>query len=85
MNKLPYPGYSPSYKVVDSIGGLNRHCIVVELLTLGELDQLQLASIHERLEAVVASIKQNISIIEKTKLADQTNFDPILRTGLRLS
>ncbi len=86
MSRTPYPGYPPSYKVVDETGGYNRTCMVVELLSLGALSPIQMTMIQEQLEAAVHKIQfQMRATIESSQVVTPDRFDPVLRSGLRLS
>jgi hypothetical protein len=83
---LPYPGFPPSYKVVDETGGYKRTCLVIEFLSIGALDKVQMALIQERLEACVAGIHRSlVSTVEKAQVVTPDRFDPIVCEGLRLS
>ena len=83
MAKTPYPGYNPTFQVVDKTGGFNRTCLVVELLSDGQLDNAQLAYIQEQLEAVLNRVLP--SVMQKTQIITPDRFDPVLRAGLRVS
>ena len=85
MAKKPYPGFPPSYEVVDENGGYKRTCFVIEFLSLGQLDNIQTAMIQEQLEAITQKISQNITCIEKTDVVLPDRFDRILCQGLRIS
>ena len=85
MAKKPYPGIPPNYKIVDENGGYKRTCFVLELLSLGQLDNVQMAMVQEQLEATVQKIAQNITCIEKTDVVPPDRFDRILCDGLRIS
>ena len=81
-NNTPYPGYTPSYKVVSKIGNYARTCFVVELLSLGELDEIQCAQIRERIEATIQHTR--VATVEKIDVVAPNRFDRLLRDGLRL-
>ncbi len=83
MAKAPYPGYSPTFRVVDKTGGYNRTCVVVEFLSNGQLDSAQLAYVQEQLETVL--VKMLPSVVEKSQVVTPDRFDLKLREGLRLS
>ncbi len=83
MSKESYPGMAPSYKSVHKTGGYSRTCLVVEMLSLGNLDATQLAYVQEQLEAALARILP--AVVEKSQVVTPDRFDPILRDGLRLS
>lgn len=85
MSKKPYPGYPPSYRVVDNTGGYTRTCLVIELLSLGALDSAQLALLQEQLEATVEKVKKQLAVVEVSQVVLPDRFDPVLREGLRLS
>jgi len=78
----PYPGYPPSFKVISKVGDYSRTCLVIELLSLGEIDNTQLAYIKERLEATIHNLR--LSNIEKFEIALPDQFDRVVRDGLRL-
>lgn len=82
----PYPGFPPSYKVVDETGGYRRTCLVIEFLSLGSLDNTQMALVRERLEACVEGISKSLlATVEGAKVVTPDQFDPVLCDGLRLS
>ena len=78
----PYPGYPPSFKVISKVGDYSRTCLVIELLSLGEIDNTQLAYIKERLEATIHNLR--LGNIEKFEIALPDQFDRVVRDGLRL-
>ena len=78
----PYPGY-PNYKTVDKIGGYHRTCVVIELLSLEQLDNCELASIKEQLELALSKLSK--ANVEKTDVILPDRFDRILSNGLKLS
>ncbi len=57
----------------------------MEFLSLGPLDNVQLALIKERVEACIAGLKESIVTVEKAELVEPSQFDPVLKRGLRLS
>lgn len=81
MAKAPYPGYDPRFQNVDAIGGYNRQCLVIELLTNGKLDNVQIAQIQEQIEAILRANPN----LEKSCVITQDRFDQPLRKGLRVS
>lgn len=85
MSKRPYPGYPPSYRKVDETGGYTRTCLVVELLSLGSLDAVQMALVQEQLEATVERLRRQLAVVEVSQVVTPDRFDPTLREGLRLS
>lgn len=84
MSKLPYPGFSPNFKIVGTINGLYRNCIVIELQSVDKLNNVQMAIIQEQLEATVNRLADNIIDIKNTDVVSDDRFDSILREGLRL-
>jgi len=80
----PYPDFPPNYIKVQQTGGLTRRCFVVEIRSLGELDNVQLALVKESLEAIVDSLKRKVAIIEKVDVATHNRFDTLLLQALRL-
>jgi hypothetical protein len=58
--------------------------MVVELLSLQELDEVQLAQVQERLEAAAELILRQMPTMERYEVAGPERFDPPLRQGLRL-
>ena len=78
-----YPGYGPNYKVVQELGGYNRNCFVVELLSEGKLNNAEIAMVKERIEAILATLANSVGF-EKSKVIHQSDFDSILRAGLRI-
>jgi len=85
MSRTPYPGYAPSYKVVDETGGFTRNCIILELLSVGKLGPAEMSHIQEQLEAFVAGLSNRMSSVENAKVVLPDQFDPKLREGLRIS
>lgn len=83
MSKILYPGFPPSFKMVDKTGGYNRICLVVELLANGGLDSAQLAYIQEQLEATLNRVLP--ALVEKSQVVTPDRFDLVLKEGLRLS
>lgn len=85
MTKPPYPGYPPNYKIVDETAGYRRNCLVLEFLTLGELEPAALAMIQEQLEATLERLGKQLPYVERTDVVLPDRFDPVLKKGLRLS
>ncbi len=85
MPKTPYPGFAPSYRTVDKIGGYTRNCLVVEVLSIEALNSTQLAYISEQLEFTINKLIPEMATMENIKVVTQDRFDPILKSGLRLS
>lgn len=83
MAKAPYPGYTPSFRVVDKTGGYDRTCLVVEIMSDGRLNAAQLAHIQEQLEATLARVLP--AVVEKSQVVTPDRFDSMLREGLRVS
>ncbi len=83
-SKPPYPGYAPSYRNVKKTGGYTRTCLVIELLSLGDLDNVQMAFIQEQLEATVEKMRQKVMTLESTQVVTPDRFDPLLQEGLRI-
>ena len=79
----PYPGYPPSYCIVNNTGGYDRTCLVVELLSLGVLTDHQLTHIKEQLEATLNRLLP--AIVDKSQVVTPNRFDTLLRSGLRVS
>jgi hypothetical protein len=84
VTKAPYPGYPPSYKTVKETAGYRRNCLVLELLTLGELEPVALALIQEQLEATLERLGEQLPYLERTDVVLPDRFDPVLKEGLRL-
>lgn len=80
----PYPGFPPNYAKVQQTGGLTRRCFVVEIRSLGELDNVQLALVRGALEMAADNLKRRVAIIEKVDVATHDRFDTILSQALRL-
>lgn len=80
----PYPGYPPSFTVVKRIGGFDRYCLVIELLSLGELSPIQIAMVKEQLEATLEKLRLSMAVIEKSQVVVPDRFDTLVRQGLRL-
>ena len=80
----PYPGYSPSYKLVDRTGKYHRNCLVLEVLSLDKLSDAEITLLEEQLSAHVNTICQKMQNIEKTEIISPNRFDKVLREGLRL-
>lgn len=86
MSKFPYPGLSPTYAEANVVGGYNRNCFVIEFLSLGELGNTRTAAIQEQLEAAAERlVKQFKAIIQSSQVVTPDRFDPILKSGLRLT
>lgn len=85
MSLSPYPGYPPNFRIVDVLGGMHRTCLVIEVLSLGSIDDLQLSVMRDQLEGLLEKMKVSMPMIEKTKVALPTQFDKLLRDGLRIS
>ena len=85
MSRSPYPGYPPSFKIVDKTGDYHRTCIVIEFLNHKQLDNMELALIQEKLEAYAQRLMQSIVTLESVKVVLPDQFDPLLLQGLRLS
>ncbi len=85
MAEKQYPGYPPSYKLVEKTGGYYRTCIVIDLLSLSKLHSSELAVIQEQLEAVMSRLCKTMPNIERSDVVLQNRFDRNLRDGLRLS
>jgi hypothetical protein len=86
MSKKPYPGYPPNYQVVDDTGGYHRNCFVIELLSLGPLDNTQMALVQEQLEAALDRLHHQLrASVEAAQVVTPDRFDPVLCAGLRLS
>lgn len=81
----PYPGFPPSYRTVDETGGYTRTCMVIEILSLGKLNETEQALLQEQLEACVEKVKRTLINIENTQVVLPNRFDPVLKAGLRLS
>lgn len=84
MSKKPYPGYSPNYTQVDKTGGYQRTCIVLELLSQGQLTAPHMALVQEQIEALLERLQKQIPYLEKSDVVLSDRFDPVLRKGLRL-
>ena len=85
MSKKPYPGYAPSYRYVDKLGGFHRSCFIIDILSLEDLNPAQLAIIQEQIEASVSTISKNMHDIERAEVVAPDRFDTLLKDGLRLS
>lgn len=83
MSLPPYPGFSPSFTVVDTVDGCFRECIVLDILTELPISKPELAHITEMIEAYVHSL--HISNISGCQVVTKERFDPLLSNGLRLS
>lgn len=84
MTRRPYPGFPPNYKEVPSVNGLTRQCLVIEIRSLGALDNGQLALIKEQLGGTVDKLASKMPVVENAELVSQDQFDPILTEALRL-
>lgn len=82
--KSPYPGLNPNIKAVNKTGGLIRNCVVVELLSDGELNNIELAMVQEAFESAADSLTNRLPI-KKFDIVLQNRFDNILMDGLRLT
>jgi len=80
-----YPGFSPSYRVVEQTGGFARTCLVVEVLSLEALSDPEAAMIKEQLEAGLANLLRQMGNLERIRVVTADQFDPQLRAGLRLA
>jgi len=81
----PYPGYPPNYKIIDVLGGMNRTCLVIEILSLGPMDEIQLALVRDQLEGTLDRLRRSMPAMEKFKAVLPSQFDKQLRDGLRIS
>jgi hypothetical protein len=84
MSRPPYPGYPPNYRIVEETGGYARTCVVLEFLSLGKLDNAQLAMLQEQLEACAHRLQQTMVVVERAEVIMPDQFDTLLRAGLRL-
>ncbi len=75
----PYPGYAPSYQNVRKLGGMDRTCLVVELLSATPLPATRLAQLADAIDTVLA---KHSDIEHQVVL--EARFDTTLRRGLRL-
>jgi hypothetical protein len=80
----PYPEYPPQYRQVTKVGDYDRTCMVLEILSLGELSQAQLAQIREQVELSIRKIPGVGSVVEGLQMVGPERFDPQLATALRL-
>lgn len=84
MSDPPYPNYPPNYTKVDTVNGLTRNCIVLEVLTNGRLSNSEQAVITELLDTISVQVIRKCPSVEHMTFVTQNRFDPVLRTGLRL-
>lgn len=82
--KKPYPGYPPSYKQVTSTGGYKRNCLVVDILSLDDLQDTEIAVIEEQISAAADKLVRSMPNIHKLEIIVPGRFDKILRDGLRI-
>lgn len=80
MSSTPYPGYSPTFVVVDKVGTYNRTCYILELLSIGELSPIKKAQLEDTIQAAI----QKITDIEKHDLVRSERFDTALRKAMRI-
>ena len=83
-SKKSYPGFPPNYREVESTGGYTRTCFVLEFMSLGPLEPVQIAMIDEQMGALVDKLCQNMVAVEKVDFVTPDRFDRILHDGLRL-
>ena len=84
MAKDSYPGWSPSYRVVDRVGQKYRTCMVVDLRSDEPLSRVQLVALAERLEATVERGEGAVDGLEAILITPE-QFDPVVCEGLRLT
>ena len=82
MTKAPYPGFPPSYKVVDKLGGMKRQVWVLEVCTDDGLDPISMAK-HEDEFAML--IESKFPEVKASKLVRSDRFDTDLRRAMRTS
>ena len=79
----PYPGYPPSFGIVDKVGGYNRDVLVIELLKDVPITNVDLAYLKEQIEALLQKIALDHKIVSKCEIYTSDTFDTDLRKALR--
>lgn len=80
----PYPGYSPNQKSVTTTGGYHRNCLVIDILSLAQMNPAEIAMLEEQVSAQLAKLSKTMPNIHKCELITPDRFDRILSEGLRL-
>ncbi len=83
MNRPPYPGYPPSYEIVDKTGGYHRDVLVIELLKEGPITNVDQSYLKEQIEALLYRIAEEKKVINKAAVYTSDTFDTQLRKSLR--
>lgn len=82
-SRPPYPGYPPSYGIVDKVGGYNRDVLVIELLKEGPITNVDQSYLKEQIEALLYKIASEKKVIDKSAIYTSDTFDTELRKSLR--
>lgn len=80
--KLPYPGFNPSFRNVKKRRGLSRNVLVLEVLTKTKIKPASKALIIEQVEAKLSQLMGKNGLIE-FDLITEDRFDVLLQEGLR--
>lgn len=82
MAKAPYPGYPPSFELVEILGGMKRQVWVLEICTDGGLDVSRMAQLEDALAMLLES---RFPEIKASKIVRSDQFDTDLRRAMRTS
>lgn len=80
---MSYPGWPPSYRVVDRVKDKHRTCLVIDLLSDRPLTPSELAVLAERLEATAAR-RESRALGLEVGVFTADKFDRVVLEGLRL-
>lgn len=84
MSRPPYPGFPPSYTVVDKIGNQHRDVLVIELRKDEKISNTDLSYLKEQIEALLHRISSSNKVISYGGVYTSDTFDTDLRKSLRL-
>jgi len=82
MAKAPYPGFSPSYRVVETLGGMQRQVWVLEICTDDGLLPARMAQLEDEISMLI-EVKFPEVRVNKVVRSDQ--FDTELRRAMRIT
>lgn len=80
MAKVPYPGFPPSYKIVDKLGDMKRQVWVLEICTDDGLDPIRMANLEDEFAMLIES---RFPEIKANRVVRSDQFDTDLRRAMR--
>ena len=80
MTKAPYPGYPPSFTLVERLGDMRRQCWVLELCTDEGLDPVRMAQLEDEMAMLLES---KFPEVKTSKIVRSDQFDTDLRRAMR--